>query len=373
MFNSNLEARTLRSKTWQAAAGIVFILVMLFVTACAPAATQAANTSAPAATAVTVKTVQASSTPVIAANVTQAVNPTATQGSSMPAGRTGGSTASSTTATPKYKDVAYASLSAAQKLDVYLPTQGSGPFPLVILVHGGAFMMGDKADASGTTGIDQLLSAGYAVAGVNYRLSSEAKAPAQIQDIKAAVRFLRAHAKEYNLNADKFGTWGASAGGSLVALLGTSCGAAVLEGADLGNSSYSSCVQAVVDWFGPIDFLTMDQQFTGTSCPVNHNDASSPESQLVGAAIQTKTDLVKAVNAITYVTAKAPAFLIQHGTADCNVPPQQSQQLYDALKLAIGADKVTLTFIQGAGHGGSQFSDTANMKIVIDFLDKYLK
>jgi acetyl esterase/lipase len=273
---------------------------------------------------------------------------------------------------PTYKDLAYASGSDAQKLDLYIP-EGSGPFPLVIAIHGGGFMMGDKGDGTGVAGIDELLKAGFAVASINYRLSAEAKFPAQIQDAKAAVRFLRANAQKYNLNPDKFAAFGASAGGNLASLLGTSCGVAALEGADLGNADQSSCVQAVVDWFGPVDFLQMDAQFAGTSCPQNHNDASSPESQLVGAAIQTVPDKAKAASPITYINDKTPSFLIQHGTADCNVPPKNSQELYNALVQAIGKDKVTLTFIDGAGHGGAQFSTVENMKIVTDFLSKYLK
>ena len=181
-------------------------------------------------------------------------------------------------------------------------------------------------------GADEFLANGYAVASVDYRLSGEALAPAQIQDVKAAVRWLRANASKYNLDPQKFAAFGQSAGGNLVALLGTSCGAAALEGAELGNADQSSCVQAVVDWFGPTDFLQMDQQFAGTSCPATHDAADSPESLVVGAPIQTVPDKVQLVNPITYVTADAPAFLIQHGTADCNVPPQQSQLLYDALK-----------------------------------------
>jgi acetyl esterase/lipase len=272
-------------------------------------------------------------------------------------------------ATPTFSDVAYASASPTQKLDIYLP-EGDGPFPLIINVHGGGFMMGDKSNPPGA---DEFLADGYAVASVDYRLSGEALAPAQIQDVKAAVRFLRANADKYKLNPDKFAGFGGSAGGSLVALLGTSCGAAALEGAELGNADQSSCVQAVVDWFGPTDFLQMDKQFAGTSCPANHDQADSPESKLVGAPIQTVPDKVRLVNPITYVTAEAPAFLIQHGTADCNVPPQQGQLLYDALKPLIGADKVTYTLLQGAGHGGTQFTDAANMKVVLEFLGGMLK
>ena len=271
-------------------------------------------------------------------------------------------------ATPTVKDAAYASASPTQKLDLYLP-EGSGPFPLIINVHGGAFKMGDKSNPAGA---DEFLANGYAVASVDYRLSGEALAPAQIQDVKAAVRWLRANASKYNLDPQKFAAFGQSAGGNLVALLGTSCGAVALEGADLGNADQASCVQAVIDWFGPTDFLQMDQQFAGTSCPATHDAADSPESLVVGAPIQTVPDKVQLVNPITYVAAEAPAFLIQHGTADCNVPPQQGQLLYDALKAA-GSNKATLTFLEGAGHGGPQFSDAANMKLVLDFLARYLK
>jgi acetyl esterase/lipase len=272
-------------------------------------------------------------------------------------------------AKPSAKDIAYASLSTAQTLDLYLP-QGNGPFPLIVNIHGGGFMMGDKSDPVGG---DQLLANGYAVASLNYRLSGEATFPAQIQDVKAAVRWLRAHAQEYHLDPQKFGAWGWSAGGNLAAMLGTSCEVAALEGAELGNADQSSCVQAVVDWFGPIDFLQMDQQFSGTSCAQDHNNADSPESKLIGAPIQDKPEVAKAANPITYVSPKAPPFFIQHGTADCNVPPQQGKLLSDALTPAIGADHVSLNFIQGAGHGTAQFFEAANIQMVVDFLNKYLK
>jgi len=234
-------------------------------------------------------------------------------------------------------------------------------------------MMGDKSDGTGLAGVDRLLASGYAVASINYRLSNEAIYPAQINDAKAAVRFLRATAAKYNLNPDTIGAWGASAGGNLAALLGTTCGVAELEGADLGNPDQSSCVQAVVDWFGPIDFLKMDEQFAGTSCPQNHNDASSPESKLVGAAIQTVPDLVKTTNPMNYIDATDAPFLIQHGSADCNIPPVQGKNLADALGASVGAENATNILLDGAGHGGAQFEAESNLQLVIDFLDGHLK
>jgi len=290
----------------------------------------------------------------------------------MPArGGPGGSSTFASVA-PTHADLAYATISSAQKLDIYLPTTGSGPFPLVIMVHGGGFMFGDKADGAGLTGVDQLLAAGYAVASINYRLSGEVQYPAQIHDAKAAVRFLRANAATYNLNADKFGAWGASAGGNLVALLGTTCGVEELEG-DLGNNDQSSCVQAVVDWFGPIDFLKMQEQLTEAGCSASTDDASSPESKLVGAAIQTVPEKVALTNPMNYITPDDAPFFIQNGTADCNIPPAQNKNLADALTAVIGADNVTYSSLDGAGHGGSQFETEENIQLVISFLDKYLK
>jgi acetyl esterase/lipase len=272
-----------------------------------------------------------------------------------------------------HKDVPYAGVSPTQKLDLYLPPVGSGPFPVVVVVHGGAFMFGDKADGVTLIGARQLLAAGYAVASINYRLSGEARFPAQIWDVKAAVRFLRAHAVRYKLNHSKFGAFGASAGGHLVSLLGTTAGAAQLEGADLGNAEQSSRVQAVVDWFGPIDFLQMDAQFAGTSCPKTHNAKDSPESRLMGAPIQTIPAIVNTANPMTYITPDDPPFLIEHGTADCTIPPPQSKIFADALRKVIGAEKVTHVPLEGEGHGGPKFETEENLTQIIRFFDRHLK
>ena len=278
-----------------------------------------------------------------------------------------------TNAKPQYQDRAYANLSPAQKLDLYLP-HGFGPYPVVLMVHGGGFMFGDKADDISRAGTDSLLDNGFAVAVINYRLSGEAKAPAQIWDLKTAVRWLRAHASEYDLNPDRFGAWGASAGGNLVALLGTSCDIAALEGAELGYPGESSRIQAAIDWFGPVDFLQMDRQFAEFPDSQTHDAPDSPESVLIGAPIQMRPDLVKVVNPLTYITPSASPFLIQHGTADHLVPPQQSQKLYDALLKAVGVEKVSLTLLKDAPHGGGpQFWDSSNLKLIIGFLDTFLK
>ncbi len=284
-----------------------------------------------------------------------------------------GQPATSAPSQSTYTDLAYADASASQKLDLYLPSTGSGPFPVIVAIHGGAFKMGDKADGQEAAML-AALDRGYAVASINYRLSDEAIFPAQVNDAKAAVRYLRANAAKYNLDPNKIAAWGGSAGGYLATMLGTTGGVADLEDMSQGNSDQSSAVQAVVDWFGPLSFLDMDPQFqaSGTG-PANHNDASSPESQLLGGALPDVPDLVEKADPTTYITADDPAFLIQHGTNDGNVPVEQSINFADALTKVLGSDAVTLKLLEGASHADRAFMTTENVTLVLDWLDAHLK
>jgi acetyl esterase/lipase len=274
---------------------------------------------------------------------------------------------------PNYKDLVYAPVSATQKLDLYIPTTGTGPFPVVINIHGGGFRFGDKGMLSDITG-KALLTAGYAVASIDYRLSGVAQFPAAVQDAKAAVRFLRANAAQYNLNPDKIAVFGQSAGGNIAAMVGVTGNISDYDDASLGNAGISSAVQAVVDQYGPTDFLLMDAQAKAQGCTAadqKHNDAGSFESAYIGAAIQTVPEQVKKSNPITYISATTPPFLIQKGDQDCTVPVESTKMLANALSAA-KLDS-TYTLLAGAGHGGAQFETDENVKLVIGFLDKYLK
>lgn len=279
--------------------------------------------------------------------------------------------------TNKWLDVPYANASSSEKLDIYLPNEGDGPFPVIIAIHGGAFMMGTKTggDVSAMfAGLDR----GYAVVSVEYRLSGEAIFPAQINDIKAAIRFLRANASTYNLDPDKFATWGGSAGGSLSALAGTSGDVTELQDDSLGNADQSDRVQAAVDWFGPIYFSLMDQQFAdlGLSPKMGSTSSeSSPESAYIGAVVGSAEaeTLVKAASPQTYITADDPAFMIQHGTADMNIPITQSVNFSQMLSDTLSSDNVIFEQLEGAGHGTSEFSTAENVAKVLDFLDSQLK
>jgi acetyl esterase/lipase len=256
-----------------------------------------------------------------------------------------------------YSNVAYASTSSAQVLDIWLPDGATGPVPLVIFVHGGAFAGGDKSMDNDIGNVASVLAVGYAAASANYRLSGEAPFPAAAQDVKAAVRFLRANASRYGLDPDRFAAWGESAGGHLATLIGTTGDQeTVLDDPSLGNGSVSSAVQAVIDFFGPTDFLQMDAQIASAmpaACNgqvLTHDAADSPESEYLGAPIQTVPDQAAAANPITYISMAEtlPVFLIAHGDSDCEVPNQQSQILHEALQAA-GA-KAIFNLVQGAGH-----------------------
>jgi len=259
-----------------------------------------------------------------------------------------------------YRDLAYVTNGhERQKLDLYLPEQGEN-LPLLIWVHGGAFRMGSKE--SNQLPFDYLVE-GYALASLNYRLSQHAIFPAQIEDCKAAVRWLRAHAARYRLNPDCFLTWGPSAGGHLVTMLGVT--GQVTE-FDVGeNLHLSSRVQAVVDYFGPTDFLQMDAQRLPDG--MLHDAPDSPESALVGGPIQENKDKVARTNPITYVTADTPPFLVVHGDQDPLVPYGQSVILVEALQKA-GVD-VTFYAVEGAGHG--QFTDPKVPELTQAFLMKH--
>jgi acetyl esterase/lipase len=248
-----------------------------------------------------------------------------------------------------------------QKLDLYLPPTGSR-WPLVVAIHGGAFRMGSKeGEPAGV-----FVARGFAVAAINYRLSQHAVFPAQIEDGKAAVRWLRANAARYGYDPERVASYGASAGGHLAAMLGTAGDATVFEvGANL---EVSSRVQAVVDFFGPTDFLQMDAHRPSPEAMV-HDTADSPESQLVGGPIRDNPDRVARANPITYVTPDDPPFLVVHGDADLLVPHHQSELLEAALRKA--GVRVRLVTILGGPHGGETVAK--GLPTALDWLAEELR
>ncbi len=270
------------------------------------------------------------------------------------------------------RDIAYAGVSTAERLDLYLPKDANATHPLVIWIHGGGWEHGDKSLGTDAPA-RRLLDAGFAVASLDYRLSHQAVFPAQIDDVKAAVRYLRANAASLGFDGTRIGAWGDSAGGYLAALLGVTGDVTTFDDASLGNAAVSSRVQAVVDWYGPSSLSTMDEQFSADHCAKRAGPASSVESRLIGASIDTHAELAATASPVTYVSADDPPILIEHGTADCLVPWQQSALLADALSNAIGSANVTQVMHDGAGHGGAMFTNATNVDRVAAFFTAHLR
>lgn len=274
---------------------------------------------------------------------------------------------SGTPTTRTWLNVAYATASTAQVLDIYLPTTGNGPFPTIIWIHGGAFKFGDKANPQSLTTLN---NAGYAVVSINYRLSGEAQWAAQLADLKSMITYLRAHSTEYALDTNKLGVWGASAGGHLAAMTGIA----------LANDS-ATRVQAVVDWFGPMDFYNMDTDIIAsgvTRCTTANGAADSPESALIGATVSTNKAKADAASPLSYLAAlpastNLPPFLIMHGLMDCNIAPKQSERLHTAIQTKFGTTKSSFMKLAAGTHGGGEFQEAYVETTVIDFLDTYLK
>jgi acetyl esterase/lipase len=260
------------------------------------------------------------------------------------------------------KDISYAETkNPRQTLDLYLPKQPkvASPLPVIVNIHGGAFRDGDKT--MGVTEVLGLVSSGdYALVSIEYRLTGEAIWPAQIYDCKAAIRWVRANAKKHNLDPEKIGVIGESAGGYLSAMLGMTGADDGLEG-DVGPyKGTSTKVRCVVDEFGPSDLLTMGG---------NHDAPGSPESILVGGPLQKNKDQARAASPITYISKNDPPFLILHGTADPKIPFSQSERFTKSLKKA-GVECYFVP-IKGAGHGG--FRSPEVPKLVRQFFDTHLR
>jgi len=273
----------------------------------------------------------------------------------------------------KWQDLPYANLSPAQKLDIFLPDEGEGPFPVILYIHGGGFGLGDKGDIPILTFLKGL-ERGYAVVSVNYRLSGEAIFPAGLQDIKAAIRWLRAYCKLYHFDGNQIAACGGSSGGNYAAMVCLTANVTTFNDLSLGNPEFPCNVQAAVDWFGPTDFLKMDEQLKENGFgPSNHDETDSPESKYLGAKLSDVPLKVELANPMTYVHKNMPPLLIQHGRLDAMVPIQQSIMFAEKLEKYVGHDRYEFDILEGAGHGDPLFETKENMERVFSFLDRYLK
>ena len=263
------------------------------------------------------------------------------------------------------RDLPYADTdNPRQRLDLVLPEKriGNEPLPLVVWIHGGGWRNGDKR--SGINRVAPVVTTGrYVGATIGYRLSGEAQWPLQIHDCKAAIRWLRAHAKEYGIDPKRIAVWGSSAGGHLVSMLGVSGEVEVLEGKLGKHLDQSSRVQAVVNYYGPSALLLMNSK----PSRIDHDAKESPESQLIGAPIQTVKEKTRQASPLTHVTRDDAPHLHVHGTDDPLVPFHQSQIYHAALKKA-GVESTLIT-IQAGGHSAPRPVDAGQVRA---FLERHL-
>jgi acetyl esterase/lipase len=261
------------------------------------------------------------------------------------------------------RDVVYKRVNGRDlRLDIYSPKSITHPLPVLLWIFGNRWSKGSKNHPPPLN----LMSQGYIVVSVEYRLSGEAPFPAAIEDCKAAVRWIRANAGAYHFDPDHIGAWGHSAGGHLAALLGTSGGVTELEGTG-DNSSFSSRVQAVCDMAGPSDIVQFDETVSSSNDEMARIAKSSIEQFLGGSVEQNRAKAI-AASATTYVSKDDAPFLIIHGENDGSIPVSQSKVLASKLKAA--GVQVTLIVAEGRGHGvgGPAFAPE-----ITSFFNKYLK
>jgi len=237
-------------------------------------------------------------------------------------------------------------------LNLHLPKAVQQP-PLVMFIHGGSWKNGNRNNCK----VAWLAAKGYAVASIEYRVSTEALFPAQIHDCKGALRWLRAHSSDYGYDATNVVVSGSSAGGHLAALLGTSADVEALEGSTGGNLDQSSRVQGIVDYYGPTDFVRRSE-----NQPSKTDHPKGGVYQLLGGPVKSNLELAKTASPVTYVSKDDPPLLIFHGSNDEVVFPDQSKFIQDAYRQI--DLKVSLNIVPEAGHGWKKPATDERRKIL---------
>jgi acetyl esterase/lipase len=274
---------------------------------------------------------------------------------------------------PSFSDVDYVGNSHVnQKMDIYIPPGLSSAAPVIVFIHGGGWLRGSKGPEN-IPFFQKSYENGFICADINYRLSTDSVWPAQIEDCKTAIRFLKANAITYNIDICRIGVIGESAGGYLAAMLGTTAGIKAFEGLHQGSSGHNSSVQAVVDISGPVDFLKEDGYYP-LSCGTNgyYHEYLSYETQLLGIDyLHNHQELVKSANPVTYLSSDDARFFLIHGAGDCTVPPNQSMLLDVALSAA-GIPADTLIIAAGQDHSSPYFKDLTRTALYNNFFLKHL-
>lgn len=286
-----------------------------------------------------------------------------------------------------YEKVAYSTVSESDYVDIYVP-DSEEKAPLLIMVHGGGFISNDSQSRQAVLMYQYMRSEGYACASVNYRLAQEATYPAAVEDVKAAIRFLRANADTYGYDADKFAIWGESAGGylaSMAALSGEDEYTGVSYIGEDEQNPVSAKVSALIDFYGVLDFKEYDSDFKALGTPEwlltlvgtndNANRETSVTTQFVGQTVSSLTEEQLAELSPTQrvtdgIADKDMKVYVSHGSVDITVPKLQSERLYNVCKAYMGEGNVEYHEMKNFKHADDRFYEPENLAKVKAFLDK---
>ena len=273
----------------------------------------------------------------------------------------------------KYLDICYGEGSHKRMLDIYLPNEGCGPFPVIIDVFGGGWYFGERSSYKMKIALE-FLKRGYAIVSVDYSLSHEAKFPTQIYELKAAIRYMKNHANEYNLDHTKVALMGESAGAHIATVAVFSVSAGIFEDIRFGEEGDAS-VDAVVAFYAPTDVTLTKYQFAVLGLETwvpETGEANSPEGVLYGGKISDLADEIRKTTVFNMITPDSPPTIFFHGTDDRVVPILQTQTFATKLMCGIGIDNVEYHAVVGAGHGQHYFMNEENYGSIEKFLDRHL-
>lgn len=271
----------------------------------------------------------------------------------------------------KYLDCPYGT-EARQKLDIYLPDEGEGPFPVVVFLHGGAWCQGDKSDAQALPFIPGV-ERGYAVVLAAYRLVPQINYPENLYDVKALLRWIAENGAQYGLDPERCALTGASAGAHLAMMAAFTAGQAAFEGAPLSRTCR---IKAVVNQFGPTDFYTSRQMYedSGLICMYDPNSRQPlPEEHMLGFSLSELKHYAPFFTPLANVHPGIPPVLSQHGVPDPCVPYQQSVTLTEKIRAVCGADRAELDLQETFSHADLRFASPEEVDRIFTFLDKHVK
>ncbi|MCD8076985.1 MAG: alpha/beta fold hydrolase [Lachnospiraceae bacterium] len=270
-------------------------------------------------------------------------------------------------------DIPYANTTSEyQKLNLVLPNEGEGPFPVIVYIHGGGWLIGDKNHVQ-TQSVNRLLYAGYAVCCINYRLSDVGKWPEPLYDCKAAIRFLRANGEKYNLCTERIGVAGNSAGGHLAAMLGTTNDCPDYEDLSMGWEKESSAVQAVFTWFAPFDLTKWESDWRKTYPERGFDEEVSAEAYFFNAPLRDVPEKVRAASPAKHLSKKTVPFYVEQGTGDHAVPYCQCVDFYNEYVKVVGSETIQMKLFEGAEHSDAVFKTDENVFEFVRFFDKYIQ